>query len=357
MHTIAQHKKRPFTQNLDLTGVECKKFATNLCEFMEWLKKENKAHASPEQEAIWFYLMNHAMANVALKYDADEPISQEVHDLIMHYHRNVQIKALRMAFYLVLICTRESRHAHTNNNLTELYSKYPSSVKEFHKQLSELGSDGAAKKFKVNPPPVTMGVYSSFLEDVFFKCNYGGGYGGKAWGQIAKILRQFIHGEISPEMMLDTAFTLCHNNGPIFNKGMLYDMYDGGAIVKILDVQRSGQIPQLVASKESPHVTHEHKEYQAHVQKIVGDFNGYVDWYVVEALGSVKKYPSEKQNQIAKYGKSDKTQKLEEEAKKTAEKKEAQKILAAQKMKELFEKTKFEVMPGLVVDKIKMERK
>ena len=57
-------------------------------------------------------------------------------------------------------------------------------------------------------------------------------------------LVRFVSGEFSAEMMLDTVWTLAHNGGPIFNKGQFYACTANA--LRILDVQRSGQIPEAV---------------------------------------------------------------------------------------------------------------
>jgi len=37
---------------------------------------------------------------------------------------------------------------------------------------------------------------------------------------------------------------------------------------------------------------------------MAGSFGGYVDWFKVEAAGSLQKYPAQKQGQLMKYGAS-----------------------------------------------------
>jgi hypothetical protein len=101
---------------------------------------------------------------------------------------------------------------------------------------------------------MVVGPYVRGLEWVFDHGQWGGGYGGKPWGQIAKTLGDFLYGKTSLEMMCDTAYTLAHNNGPMFNKGMMYDMYSSKqGFLMILDVQASGQIPQLIVDRAKYH--------------------------------------------------------------------------------------------------------
>ena len=119
-------------------------------------------------------------------------------------------------------------------------------------------------------------------------------------------------GETSIEIMNDTAWTLAHNNGPMFNKGMLYNTYTS-TIYKILDVQRAGMIPQLIA--EGTLGSHADSAVSQAFEAVKAVFpesvTGYVDWFKVEALGSLHQYPTEKNLQTAKYGKTKATVEVE----------------------------------------------
>ena len=92
---------------------------------------------------------------------------------------------------------------------------------------------------------MTIGKFCEALAWQFYHCKWAGGYGGKKWGVVTDCLVRFVKGEFSAEMMMDTVWTLSHNSGPIFNKGQFYGMY-GHNLYRILDVQRSGQVPEAV---------------------------------------------------------------------------------------------------------------
>lgn len=269
-----------------------------------------KPLASPESSALEFYLLNHAVSVVRSQVHELEQLGPLL-PVVVEYKRSLAAQAARMFYYLILICTRESRHDardYGSSTYKKHVDDFGSAVTDFHKSVKGKGSDGAANQFRVSPPEAGIGPYSRFLSDVFYQGSYSGGFGGKAWGGIADVLRDFVTGSLSAEMMLDTAFTLAHNNGPIFNKGMLYSYY-GNAIYRILDVQRSGQIPQLIASEANLEGSDARvKALHAMCRKAFEDaglkesLEGPVDWYQVEALGSVKKYPDEKKAQDAKNG-------------------------------------------------------
>jgi hypothetical protein len=103
--------------------------------------------------------------------------------------------------------------------------------------------------------------------------------------------------------MLDVAFALQHNTTAIFNKGMLFSHHNA-ELSKILDVQRSGQIPQLVAEQGTKKALDSDVLTMFNQCKVIEGFAepGYVDWYKVEELGAKGKYPVEKKAQAAQHG-------------------------------------------------------
>lgn len=313
----------------------------------------------PETDALVFYVMNHAVSVVRQRVHQYQPLN-EYYDLINEYHRQLAVRSTRMFFYLLLICTRESRHEKTDYSLPlwiTLEQKYGSEVIKFHKTIKGKSSVGAAERLRTSPPNVELGTYVKFLCEVFYQGSYAGGYGGPAWGAVADCLKSYVLGEYSAEMMMDTAFTLAHNNGPIFNKGMLFDSYTSD-IYKILDVQRSGQIPQLIASLDVNKANHQTVQtlYQFCRSVIGSEFDGYVDWFQVESLGALKSYKSEQNQQVAKHGypANLKAKQEAEAAKKAAQAKKK----AEQDAKAAAEKAKnfLEVMPNVLVKKVEAER-
>lgn len=260
----------------------------------------------PETDALKFYLLNHVNAIVSQRVHPLEPLGKYLL-LVEQYHYGLAVMSTRMFYYLLLICTRESRHTKNTGSYSsgvwqvvrkphsaEVFEK----LRAFHHSLLGNSSSMAVDRLRSSPPEVTLGSYTRFLVDVFNHGTYSSGYGGKAWGRVATVLHRYVAGEISAEAMMDTAFTLCHNNGPIFNKGMLFSNYSHD-IYKILDVQRSGQIPQLIASKGvSAAVNQAVRVLWDMAHNILGaEVEGTVDWYKVEALGALKTYTAEKKAQ------------------------------------------------------------
>jgi hypothetical protein len=312
---------------------------------------EEAPEGKPEKDGIIFYLLNHAVSVIRKKHHVYEGLGGNL-PILELYHKELAFRSARMFYYMLLICTRESRHAknqHGDAYWTKLGDKYGQAIVKFHKGIKGTGSDSAASALRTHPPDTTVGNYTVFMAELFNTGSFSSGYGGKAWGKVAEVLRDFILGKLTAEMMMDTAFTLCHNNGPIFNKGMLFSGYTD-EIYKILDVQRSGQIPQFLANSETK--WRKDKEVDTFwnlCADTLGDcMKGNVDWFLVEELGAMKTYATEKSQQVAKYGQPSKFKaKIEVE--------KLKKNLAAAKIAD-EEQNMVQIMPDLKVKKVEVPR-
>ena len=259
---------------------------------------------NPERDGLIFYLLNHVVSMIRQEYHPYESLGDKL-QVVERYNQELAIRATRLFYYLLVICTRESRHVRngqSSNLMKGLRKQYGDAIADFNFSIQGVGSTGAVDALLTNPPDATIGEYTAFLSDVFAHGKYYGGYGGKAWAEVADVLRDYVNGTLSAEMMMDTGFTLAHNNGPIFNKGVLYEGYSD-EIYKILDVQRSGQIPQLIGNGETHWSSHlEITDCWGVCKEAMGSkLNGHVDWYLVEELGATKLYPVEKAKQAEKY--------------------------------------------------------
>lgn len=311
----------PWFKAIDRSAVSLQAVVKNLREYMSWKSpypdgyglvagtgsygKLEGIEGSPEVDALVFYMLNHAVSEIT-KNNHPYASLGKLYPVVELYREQLAVRSTRMFFYLLLICTRESRHSKNDiggSFMNALGAKYGQNIQAFHASIKGSGSSGAAEKLKSSPPACNLGNYVRFLQELFHKGNYTSGYGGPAWGKVTDCLAAYVTGKFSAEMMMDTAFTLCHNNGPIFNKGMLFDTYSH-EIYKILDVQRSGQIPVMISNKETSfHSNPLVKSLSGIVGKVLPEiFTGHVDWFKVEALGSLKKYPSQKEEQVKKYG-------------------------------------------------------
>ena len=342
--TLAYHSSRPLAVQRDMSEVPCKMVADAVTLYQGKHGKGDIGETVPEQQAMWFYGMNHGVALIASRRDTLEPLTAWENEFVNAYHKRLAPKAIRAFYYLLLICTREARHNQSKTKMSgQLTEKFGWEISSFFTSVSG-GENTIHERFMKNPPMAPIGKYCEALCWQFYNCSWSPGYGGKAWGAVADCLHRFVNGEFSAEMMLDTIWTLSHNNGPIFNKGIFYGMYSAGLIVKLLDVQRSGQIPTacLHDTSLSKFVAEPLRQHMLELKKqFPKDIGSFVDWEVVEALGSVGKYHSEKKDQMYVHGPSP-------VAKVVAK--------ATQKAKEFKDQSEFEIMPGVVVNKTKMLR-
>jgi hypothetical protein len=262
----------------------------------------------PDDEAIKFYYSNHVFSLISAQYDQNDILPPAAAMLAKQYAKMSATSIARLVYYTMLIIIREARHMHSIVNFLEASKTKLSG--EFIKLLlgaMSQGEDGAMELLKHDPPKITLREYAEGLSFAFhYHGVWSGGFGGDPWGDIADTLAKFIRGEITAEMFADTAYTLAHNNGPMFNKGILYKHYDQVEFPKILDVQRSGQIPQYVMERLVAGIQIKDDELKAFVNNACHlypkELDGNVDWFRVAQLGALGTYEAEQQAQLKKYG-------------------------------------------------------
>jgi len=202
---------------------------------------------SPLDCAMEFYLGNHCMSLVRQQYGEDEPLPEEVLDLVDDYVSHNSVSAYKMFCYLLYITIREARHVKSSSSLfMELSEKFGGKISDFFHDIRGTSYSHVWAELRSNPPDAAFGDVVGATAYIFEHGGFSSGYGGKAWWSITKCLQGFVEGSYSAEIMLDTSFTLCHNNGPIFNKGKVFDNVATEKLMMLLDVQRAGQVPQYV---------------------------------------------------------------------------------------------------------------
>ncbi len=349
---LAYHLSRPLSVARDMRNVPVPAVARAMKAFMA---ADTAPGTVPETEALWFYGMNHGMAEVRKARAPFEPLG-ELLPFVQAYYRELSPRAVRAFYYLMLICTREARHLHETPGLDKQVStKFGPAAWAWTQ--GAVGESAVQKKLFDTPPEMALGPYVNALRHVFYNGKWSGGYGGKAWGQVTDCLCRFVHGEFTAEMMLDTVWTLAHNNGPIFNKGQLYGAYSSG-LLKLLDVQASGQMHECVLHEPlglqfAPPPLRAWSEW---VGKTFGTVGPYVDWYLVEALGSKHKYASEKMAQAKKHGVPANASAIEQAAAKKAAASQAAAKAAHDKAQAEEAKAYFHILPGLKVPKLQIPR-
>lgn len=256
----------------------------------------------PEKDALDFYLLNHLTSMLMARYPRYETLPALEQSALSQYNHSLRTGGERAFYYMLLICTREVRHskgdlsgvrsacldAKVSKKDTNTFTNF------WYSYLKNTDSKVAVSNFTDYPPIMNLGAYAQCLEAVFFDTTFNGGYGGAAWGNIAKVLRQFITGETSLETLMDTVFTLAHNNGPIFNKQMFYHQQTD-RLLKLLDLQRAGAVPSAILSGYyhlKKYVTPAQTDLLSLWTKEY-DIPDKIDWHQVVALGAVGKYEDE----------------------------------------------------------------
>lgn len=248
----------------------------------------------PDREALTFYMLNHLVARIQATFHADEPLPDWAQLITEQYRDTLVAQSVRLAFYLLLTTTREARHQHEptqrflDNHVVEFGAESPSLV-SFMAVTRSKGEDKAASNLKHNPPPVVIQSYMKHLSYVFHHGHFSGGYGGHPWGGIADCLLGAVDGTYSMEVMLDLGYALAHNNGPVFNKGMLYNGYTS-EFLQLLDLQRAGMLPAMVLGLNPLHhkVPDELKQQVYRVQKEIGGLPEEADGAKILAFATPK---------------------------------------------------------------------
>ncbi len=346
MSTLVEYALKPLTQHRVLAGIPMAEIAKRMKPYLASADKPK-----PETLACRFYSMNHLSSMIRQARLPYEPLGPGLTQTLETYYSQSTADAYRMFFYLLLICSRESRHVHGGYDWSKAAQKMGASSAQYAKTIG--GESGVIDKLTNSPPPCTLGQWTEHLVNVFRYGHFNGGFGGPdTWGSVADCLHKFVIGQYSPEMMLDTSFTLAHNNGPIFNKNMLFS-WSGTAsaqeLLKILDVQRAGQMIPFILNNGYAHADPGLPDLLKH-GVAHGDFEvpAYVDWYVVEALGALGSYGAMKAQQVQKYGPSPHMNELEKMA---AAKSAAEQAAAAAEAEE-YAKHWMQITPNLKVKKI-----
>lgn len=305
----------------------------------------------PYSMAVEFYALNHMCADLVTKVSPLKPLDKGT-NYFAHVERYSCLlsKAFRfLLHYTLIISAREARHTKNGSDVAyDLKGKYPQAAIDCVTRY--LGSSNQTKiilslqDHTDFPEDCLLGDYISVIEQMFLLGKFAGGYGGLPWANIAGTVRKMVYGEISPEVFIDTAFTLAHNNGPMFNKGMLFSHPNTKDLLKVLDIQRAGLIPHAINRGVISGFTYKldpGSEYPP------SDFS----WLKVQLAGAVQDYTGNMTYEEKKIWQQKKDEiKAAKEAEEAAKK--AEKLAHIQKLKEEEEKKKHAAMIGEVSEKV-----
>jgi hypothetical protein len=295
-NTLAHFNDAPQTQRLDLSAIPTSVFSASTLEY-----RKTCGEVFPNDEAITFYALNHCASVIRRKFTPNEILPDWALNVMATYTQVTAAQGTRLLHYILSITTREMRHLKPTHAATfwkTLEQKAGPEMVEFIKLVHSNGNeDTAVKAYMHKPPNATVGQYLEAMSYGFWKGwgnfepetwqqHWSGSYGGPMWALVADAALAMAKGQTSMEMLVDTGYTLAHNGGPIFNKGMMYKHYDA-EFIKILDIQRSGQIPDLMLDTHAwgpKKTTEAQNAVQLVANALPGEFKGYVDWKPVIAM-------------------------------------------------------------------------
>ena len=243
--SLACYLSSPVWNRYALRDVPAKVLSDEITAF----RKKYPAAVAPETDALKFYLAQHAVWMLKKKYNDIQPLTPAAQNLAKNCAEIMGVVPMRVLSYLTLICVEEARYISWNNQTSNfdqvLGGNYGSIFLDY--AHNNFKSKSSRKNFEdllsFGEEDMTLGQFLRGMTGVFNFGKWQGGFGGKAWGEIARTTHDALVGRASLIEMADHAFSLCHNNGSMFNKSKLYSMYSN-EIYTILDVQASGQIPQ-----------------------------------------------------------------------------------------------------------------
>lgn len=296
--TMASLMRRPVFQKRDLSALPM----VELKKMMDKYGKAKGTDTNIETATTLYYLSNHGFHLIEGRFGREAKLPDPVYKLAADHVGRLNDESLRMFYYLMTISAEEAAFGHAKNDGLFDFIETNTSVDAAKWARSLIGRDhgGRAGLFsKVGS--ATAGECIKATEMIFRFAQWNGGYGGLPWAQIAETAGEVIRGQNSLDLMVDKAFTLCHNNGAIFNKGHFYTHYCS-QYYTILDVQASGQIPNAVHSKHSAPgfsssaVTAVHKEFSALFKE---EFQQPLDMSKITSMEKVRKAKEAKAQKAA----------------------------------------------------------
>ena len=300
MYDLPENTLYHFLQNPILSNVKLD--SISLAEFSKMIKsfiKQEPHKEKPAVDCLKFYLANHAFHLLKNKYRLDETLPPDALELARQHYKITTKISQRILYYTIIAGDSEltfiprqkkSFYEYIEANFGANFAHYLE--KNNHNYGGGCGwrNDYDFKRklrFEDFDKNISFYDFLSALNVVFFQGKWEYGAGGPSWGLIMRTVKDVFDGQISFELMADYAFHMCHDRGSMFDRGFFYDFklngwFDGGTdygfgnkddpIYRILDVQASGQIPQLVNElinkQKSNLVDQELKELYSTIKKI-----------------------------------------------------------------------------------------
>jgi hypothetical protein len=283
IRSLKDHQTRPGMQLQDVSSYQCSEVAKAMKAYCKGLNL-----ADPIHEALEFYLLNHIVAEIGNRISPNTPLRQ-YEPFVDRYHDCISKCGIRLFYYLISITTREARHVYGKLNSGKekliVQNGHPKVLIDWLYDLHNHSGSKAMHVFHITPPNGTIGEYSKALLGIFSLHGWGGAYGGKKWAVVTDAWKRVVEGSMSFEMLLDHGYSLAHNGGPIFNKGTYYKSIKKHNLVKVLNAQRDGRIPEYVQKNTHPY----HVEILKSAREVLGPDFGIVSKPTPKKATHIKK--------------------------------------------------------------------
>ena len=253
-NTVAYYKSRPF--------LTCMRFAD--APAAPLLEQALKEVQSGKKECIGesandFYLLNHAFSLIVAGNAPAAPLSAEQGQLAELYLRRAGHIGRRMFLDLVgLLCTQASISTPDAFHIDSVADAYGAGAGEIALAASQnpsglnqwmpgdkksVAKTIAAIMEAAERHDATVDQAISSLTDIVDWNKRKLAYG-PLWRDVGGAALAFSRGNKPLEVIADNLFSYCHCSGSFFEKGALFSPV-GARLFELLDVQRSGQVPQL----------------------------------------------------------------------------------------------------------------
>ena len=205
---------------------------------MSGLAKKGK-RTIPESDILSYYFLSQLSHLLRTKCHPLEEMPKDIKEMQDACLQETAAISKRLFFYTVIICVEEAKFLPPQDE-----SFFEHLEQRFGKNFMEYAQKNFPGKLTgFDKLDMDSGDFTRGLVSVFTFGKWSPGFGGRGWAPIASLAADYISGRISLDNFTDQAFSLCHNNGSMFNKGHYYDHYSR-EIYHLLDIQDSGQLPQ-----------------------------------------------------------------------------------------------------------------
>ena len=108
--TLREQLARPVCIRRDMSAASASEVVFNVRDLVvDGEDPFNEDQKAPEDSALEFYMLQHAMAEIRQRVTHEDTQLGEYGALFELYHERVNLAAARMFSYLLLICAREAR--------------------------------------------------------------------------------------------------------------------------------------------------------------------------------------------------------------------------------------------------------